>query len=151
MPKSNRSASIFIITSRVPVEGKIIRVYVCDVFEIQDNDIHYYYYQPGSNIIILYFKLITQTVVIITLYIYMGYVIIRKPNFSSHEGINPHCRRFDLLLLRRFDSICGSYDHRCCRLGCRRFDRSLAINRDRSYRCFDGSLANNCTVTWVSR
>ena len=28
----------------------------------------------------------------------MGFVIISKPNLSNHEGINSHCRRFDLEL-----------------------------------------------------
>ena len=37
----------------------------------------------------------------------MGYIIIPKPNFSGRDS---HCRHFDLLLFRRFDSICHSYD-----------------------------------------
>ena len=41
---------------------------VCDVFEIQVNNINYYYYQNVSNIIIIYFKHITHTLVIITHY-----------------------------------------------------------------------------------
>ena len=39
-----------VYTGRVPVEGKIISV--CDLFEIYDNKLNYYHYQPGSNIII---------------------------------------------------------------------------------------------------
>ena len=46
-----------------------------------------------------------------------------------------HCLHFDLLLFRLFGSICHPHDHSCCRS-----DRLLAINRDHSYRRFDGSL-----------
>ena len=53
--------SVWIIfsTGRVPIEGTIISV--CDVFEIQDNNINYYHYQPEWNIIVVYFKHITHT------------------------------------------------------------------------------------------
>ena len=43
----------------------------------------------------------------------MGLVIIPKPKFSSLEGINSRRPRFDLLLFRRFYSICRRSD--CCR------------------------------------
>ena len=87
-------------TSRVPVEWEII--IVCDVFEIYDNNTNYYHYQPGSNIIIVYFKHITHTVVIITDYKRMGYVIIPKPNlFELVVAILTY-----KLLFRRFGSIC---------------------------------------------
>ena len=85
---------------------------------------------------------ITHTVVIITHYNFMGYVIIPKPTCSSREGINSHCRHFELLIFRRFGSICRRYDCRSyvavhvvafstcrwrstiypCRSDCRRFD-----------------------------
>ena len=44
-------------------------------------------FQTGSNIIIVYFKHITDIVVIITHYKRIGYVIIPKPHFSGSEGI----------------------------------------------------------------
>ena len=61
----------------------------------------------------------THTVVIITHYKRMGYVIIHKPNCSGHECTNSRCRRFDLLLFRRFGSICRRYDRSYRRSGCR--------------------------------
>ena len=59
-------------------------------FEIYDNNINYYHYQPGSNTIIVYFKHITHIVEINTHYKCMGHVIIPKPNVSRLVGIN--CR-----------------------------------------------------------
>ena len=120
------------------------------MFEIYDNNINYYYYRPGSNIIILHFKLMTHTVVIITHYKCMGYEIIPKPNFSGRESINSRCR-FDLLLFRHFDSICGCYDGSCNRLGYHRWvaGDQLLINQSycQSGCChFDGSLAINWTL-----
>ena len=50
----------YIITSRVPVEGKLSAL-VCDLYEIWDNNFYYYHYQLGSNIIIVYCKHITHT------------------------------------------------------------------------------------------
>ena len=61
---------------------------------------YYLHYQPGSNIIIVYLKQITYTVVIITHYKRMCYVIIPKPNCSIREGINSSCRRFDFFAVR---------------------------------------------------
>ena len=49
---------------------------------------------------------------------------ITKPNFSSREGINSRCRRFDLL----FFSVLIRYDRNCGSSGCRSSDGSLAIN-----------------------
>ena len=58
----------------VPVEGELISVCVsvCDVLQILDNDFNYYHYQPGSHIVIVYFKNITHTAVIIAHYKRMG-------------------------------------------------------------------------------
>ena len=95
---------------------------------------------PGSNIIILYFKLIRHTVVIITHYKRMGEIRIPKPNLSSREFINSCCRRFG--------SIYRCKDRICLRSGCRCSDGSLAINRDGSYshlsyQRFDWSLVHS--------
>ena len=60
----------------------------------------------------------THTVVIITHYKRMGYVIIHKPNCSGRECINSR-PRFDLLLFCRFGSICRRCDHSYRRSGCR--------------------------------
>ena len=87
---------------------------MCDVLEIIIMPYH-----PGLNIIIVYFKHITHTVVITTHYKRMGYVIIPEPYFSSREA---RCCHFDLVLFRRFDIICRLYDR-----SCRRFDVWLAI------------------------
>ena len=56
--------------------------------------------------------------------------------FSSREGINSRCRRFDLLLFRGFGSICRRYDRSCRHSRCRHSDGSLAITPGRSYRPF---------------
>ena len=68
---------------------------------------------------------VTHTLVIITHYKCVGYVIIPKPNYSGRESINCCCRRFG--------SICRRYD-----LSCRRSDRdtSMAIDRDHNYHPF---------------
>ena len=70
----------------------------------------------------------THIVAIIAHYKRIGYVIMPKPIFSGREGINSRCRCSDLLLFRHFVSICLHYDR-----SCRHSDRSLSINRDRSY------------------
>ena len=57
---------------------------------------------------------ISNTLVIITHYKRTSsYVIIPKPNCASLEGINSRCRHFELLLFRRFGSICRHYDRSC--------------------------------------
>ena len=58
----------------------------------------------------------------------MGWVVIPKLNVSSLEGINSRCRRFDLLLFRRFYAILRRYGRSSPQLGVRRFDVSLAID-----------------------
>ena len=90
----------------------------------------------GSNTIIVYFKLITHTSNHYRLQTHgLCNKLIHKTIFSGRESINCR-RRFYSLLFCCFDSIC----HRSCRhSGCRGSDVSLAINRDRSYRRFDGS------------
>ena len=52
-------------------------------------------------------------------------------HFSGREDITSRCRRFDLLLFRRFGSICCCYDRSYRRSGYRSSDESLAFNRDR--------------------
>ena len=110
------------------------------------------HYQPQSNIIIICFKCITHTVVIITYYKRMGYVIIPKPNCSCRHRINSGCRHFDLLLFRRFGSICRRYGHSCHRSGCRCSDWSLASNCDSSYSCLNrfSSGRRRLTMTAVT-
>ena len=71
---------------------------------------------------IVYFKHITHTIVIIEHYKRTGYVIIPKLNFLSRECINFHCRRFYML------PFCRRYDRSCRRLDCHRFNVLLAIN-----------------------
>ena len=86
--------------NRVTVDGKVVSV--CDVFEIRD-------ILPGTGP-----KLISNTpdiVAIIIHYKCVGYLIIPKPNVSGREGTNSRCRRFDLLLFRRLDSICRRHDN----------------------------------------
>ena len=52
-------------------------------------------FSASDKIIIVYFKHITHTVVIITHYRRMGYIIIPKPNCWRRESINSCRRRFD--------------------------------------------------------
>ena len=73
------------------------------VFEIKEIILIIIIMSLSQNIIIVYFKHITHTVVIITHSKRMGYVIILKP---SHAGTNARCRRFYLLLFHNFVSIC---------------------------------------------
>ena len=80
-----------------------------------------------GQILLLHISITSHTVVIITHYKRMGYVIIPKPNVSGREAINSHCHHFDLLLLGRFGSICRRYD-RSCHLS----NGALAINHDQS-------------------
>ena len=35
----------------------------------------------------------------------IGHVIITKPHFSSRDGINSHCRRFDSLIFRCMTAV----------------------------------------------
>ena len=103
--QSNRSPandrllnSYYTCTSRVPVDGKLTSM--CVVFEIHDNNINYYHYQPGSNIITVEPIFQTHHTHCSNHYAHykcIGYVIIPKPISSSHKGINCRCRRFDLL------------------------------------------------------
>ena len=91
----------------------------------------------------------THAVVIVTHYKRMGYVIIPKPNCSGREGINCHCRRFDLLLFCRFASICRRYDRSCRRSGCHRSMGRWRPTVMQLTPLFDGSLANIGRSDWV--
>ena len=59
-----------------------------------------------NSAIIIYNRVVTaprlskqsSLLILQTLYKRIGYAIIPKPHFSSHEGINSRCRRFNLLL-----------------------------------------------------
>ena len=65
---------------------------------------------------------------------------------SSREGINSHCRRFDLLLF----AVLAQSDRSCRHSGCRRSDGLLAINHDRSYRPFSmGRCRSTMTAVTV--
>ena len=96
---------------------------MCDLFEIQDNNINYYHCQPGPTLL-SYISNTSHiyTVVIITHYKRMGYVMIHKPKLFTPRRYNSRCRRFDLSLFRRFDTICRRYDRSYRRSGYRRFD-----------------------------
>ena len=66
-------------------------------------------YHPGSNIISLHFKHIAKTVVIITDYKRVGYVIIPTPKCSSCESMNSRCRRLSCCfstVLTQYDAVC---------------------------------------------
>ena len=56
---------------------------------------------------------------------------------------NCRCQRFDLLLFRRFSSICRHYDRSCRRSGCQRSTGRWRPMEMQLTPLFDGSLANN--------
>ena len=59
-------------------------------------------------------KSVTKQFVIVDFYTHykrIGYVIIPKPHFSSREGINSRCRRFDLLFSPCWLNLTLLYDH----------------------------------------
>ena len=68
-----------------------------------------------------------------TLYKCRGYVIIPKPHFSDREGINSHCRRFDLLFFAVLaESVAADHINRSC--ACQ--TRSIDHQRVRRYSPF---------------
>ena len=92
-----------ISTSRVPVEGKSSVCLICMKYRII---ILIIIIISLDKILSSYISHITRTVVIITHYKRMGYVIIPKPNVSGREGISSRCRRFYLL---PFLPVCGDH------------------------------------------
>ena len=124
-----------IITGRVLIEGEIISV--CDVQCLKYRIILLLIIIISLSQIIFLFSYISNTshsllyVVLITHHKRIGYVIIPKQKMSIPEGINSPSRRVD--------SICHRCDLSCRRSDFHYSDRSLAIDRDRSYHPFANS------------